>query len=81
MMEPSYQCPDYEAGVLAFVKATWTIGGQDTVEEYMACELSPLSVSFDLGVILERETPVSKLMVPLPEFPISRCPDETNDGF
>jgi hypothetical protein len=77
--EPSYQCP--EAGDLAFVKATRTIGGRDAIEEYTACELLPLSASFYLGVILEGETPVSKLMVPLPNFPVARRPDETNDGF
>jgi hypothetical protein len=37
----------------------------------MACELFPLSVSFDLDEILEGETPVLKLTVPLPEFSIT----------
>jgi hypothetical protein len=81
VMEPSYQCPNSEVGDLAFVKATHTIGGRDAILEYMACELFPLTASFDLVVILEGETPMSKLMVPLPEFPIARHPDKTNDGF
>jgi hypothetical protein len=72
--EPSYQCPDNEAGDLAFVKATRTIGGRDAIEEYTACELLPLSASFYLGVILEGETPVSKLMVPLPTFLLPGAP-------
>jgi hypothetical protein len=32
-MEPSFECSDDEAGDMAFIKATRTIGGQDTVEE------------------------------------------------
>jgi hypothetical protein len=51
--EPSYQCPDDEAGDMAFIKATRAIGGRDAVEEYMTCELFPLSVSFDLIEISE----------------------------
>jgi hypothetical protein len=66
---------------VAFVKATHTIGGRDAVEEYMACGLSPLSANFNLGEIAEGETPVSKLLVPLPEFPVARHPEDTNDGF
>jgi hypothetical protein len=53
--KPSYQCPNNEAGDVAFVKATYVIGGRDTGEEYMACELFPMSASFDLGEISEGE--------------------------
>jgi hypothetical protein len=81
VMEPSFQCPDDKAGEVAFIKATSAIGGQDAVEEYMACGHFPLSVSFSLGEIAEGETPVSKLAVPLAEFPVARHPEETNDDF
>jgi hypothetical protein len=80
-MEPSYQCPDDEAGDVAFIKATHVIGGRNVVEEFMACELLPLSASFNLGEISEGETPVSRLIVCLPNFPVARHPDEMIDGF
>jgi hypothetical protein len=63
--DPSFNCPDDEAYDVAFVKATRAIGGRDAVEEYMAYVLFPLS----------------KLVVPLLEFPVARRLEETNDGF
>jgi hypothetical protein len=47
----------------------------------MACRLFPLLASFSLGEIEDTETPVSKITLPLPEFPIARLPEETNDYF
>jgi hypothetical protein len=38
-------------------------------------------VSFGLGQIVDGETPVLKLAVPMPEFPVARLPEETSDGF
>jgi hypothetical protein len=81
VMEPPFECPDDEAGDVAFIKATHTIGGWDAVVEYMACGLFPLSVSFDLGEIAYGETPVSKLTVPMPDFPVAKLLEMTNDGF
>jgi hypothetical protein len=81
VMKSSFECPNDEAGDAAFVKVTHTIDGQDAVEEYVSCRLFPSSVSFDLGEIADGETPVSKLTVPMLEFPIARCAEETNDGF
>jgi hypothetical protein len=66
---------------VAFVKATHSIGGQDVAEEYLACRIFPLSVSFSLGEIVDGETLVSKLIVPLPESPVARLLEEMNDGF
>jgi hypothetical protein len=60
------------AGDMAFVKATCSIGGQDVIEEYMACGLFPLSASFDLGEIADSEMPMSKLALPSPNFPVAR---------
>jgi hypothetical protein len=79
--ESSFQCPDDEAGDVSFIKATCAIGGRDAVEEYMACGVFPLLVSFHLGEIAEGETLELKLAVPLLEFPIARRPKETNDSF
>jgi hypothetical protein len=81
LTEPPFECPDGEAGDVAFVKDTCTIGSRDTMEEYMACRLFPLSVSFNLGEIADGETSVLKLAIPMPEFPVARRPEETNDGF
>jgi hypothetical protein len=66
---------------VVFVKATCTIGGWNVVDEYMSCTLFPLSANFNLGEIAKGETLVSKLSVPLSEFPVARHPEETNDGF
>jgi hypothetical protein len=81
MMEPSFKCPDDDAGDVALIKAARTSGGRDTVEKYMACGIFPLSASFNLGEIADRETLVSKLAVPLQEFPVARCLKEANHGF
>jgi hypothetical protein len=79
--EPLFECVDDDAGDVAFVKATRSIGGRDAIEEYMACRLFPLVASFGLGEIADGETPVSKILLPLSEFPVARLPDETNDHF
>jgi hypothetical protein len=79
--EPSFMCPNDEASDMAINKATHTIGGQDVVEEYMACGLFPLSTGFNLGEIADGKTPLSKLVIPLPEFPIARHQEEMNDGL
>jgi hypothetical protein len=47
----------------------------------MACGIYPLLANFGLGEILDGETPVSKLCLPLPEFPVVRLPNKTNDYF
>jgi hypothetical protein len=77
----SFQCPDDEAGDVAFVKATRMVGGRDAIEEYMAYGLFPLSVTFNLGEIAKGETLVSKLSTPFLEFPVATHPEEMNDGF
>jgi hypothetical protein len=52
MTDPPFDCPD-EVSDAAFVMATRTIRGWDTVEEYVACGLLPLSVSFDVGEVVD----------------------------
>jgi hypothetical protein len=81
MMEPMFQCPNNDASDVAFVRVMHTISSRDTVEEYMACGLFPLSANFDLGEVVEGETLMSKLVVPMPTFPLARLPNETNDSF
>jgi hypothetical protein len=80
-MEFPFECAKNDAGDVAFTKATHCIGGWDTVEEYMAYGLFPLSASFSLGEVEDKETLVSKVNVHMPEFPVARLLDEMNDCF
>jgi hypothetical protein len=79
--EPSFECADDDAGDVAFIMTTRSIGIRDAVEEYMAYGLFPLLASFGLGEIEDGEMPVSKINWPMTEFPIARLSDETNDHF
>jgi hypothetical protein len=49
---PSKCTDDDDAGDVAFVRATSSIGGRDAVEEYLAYGLFPLSV----GLALEKSS-------------------------
>jgi hypothetical protein len=81
LTEPSFECGDDDFGDLAFVRAMGLIGGQDVVEEYMACKMFPLSASFNFIEIVDQETPVSKVTMPLLEFPLAKLQGESNDHF
>jgi hypothetical protein len=76
--DPPFDCPGSDA---TFVKATHTVGGLDVVEEYMACGLFPLLVSFKLCEVVNGETPVSKLSGAMMDFLVARLSGETNDCF
>jgi hypothetical protein len=58
-----------------FVWASRNIGGRDTMEEFVSCGVWPLAtdVSFEHGKV--GLTPISKLKVPLPRFPLSHKDD------
>jgi hypothetical protein len=45
-VEPSVDCLDTNVNDVAFVRATDMIRGHDTVEEFLACGMYLLSVSF-----------------------------------
>jgi hypothetical protein len=47
----------------------------------MACRRFPLSDGFGLGEIEYGETSVSKITLPLREFPVARFLEEMNDRF
>jgi hypothetical protein len=79
--EPSFNCPDDDAGDIAFVRATSSIGGRDAIEEYLACGMLPLSVNFGFGEIADGETPISKVVVPLRDLPFARVAGESNKCF
>jgi hypothetical protein len=64
-MEVTFECGPGDANVAAFTKATSIIGGRDAVEEFLACELWPLTEKF--GFMVEtKETLLSKVVVPMP---------------
>jgi hypothetical protein len=59
--EPLFDCADDDCGDAAFVRNTSLIGGQDTIEEYLACRMFLLLASFGFGEIADGETPISKI--------------------
>jgi hypothetical protein len=77
--EPSFECGDNDLGDVAFVYVTGLIGGRDTIKEYLACRMFPLLANFGFAEILDGETLVSKMVVPLPGFPLTRFEGESND--
>jgi hypothetical protein len=80
-MDPLFECVDNDAGDVAFVRATSSIGGWDIVDKYLACGLFPLSAGFGFGEITDSETTVSKVTLSLPEFPLAKLQGESNDHF
>jgi hypothetical protein len=79
--EPSFECANGDSSDAAFVHDVSLIGGRDAVEEYLACRMFPLLANFGFAEIMDGETPVSKVVVPLPEFPLARFEGESNDCF
>jgi hypothetical protein len=80
-IELPFECAEDDVGDVAFIKATCSVGGWDTIEEYMACGLFSLSTSYGFEEIEDRGTPVSKINLPMSEFPSARLPGEMNDHF
>jgi hypothetical protein len=80
VMDPPFDCSDEDSDA-AFVKAPCTIGGRDAVEEYVACRLLPPSASFDVGEVVDGGTPMSKLLVPMFDFPFAGLSIEKNGQF
>jgi hypothetical protein len=70
VVEPYVECPDDDPNNVAFVPATATIGGQDVVEEFVACKMCPLASSFGFKDVTIATTVVSKVQTPLPVFPM-----------
>jgi hypothetical protein len=71
-VKPLVRCPNTDSGDGVFVRATTTIGGRDVVEEFFALGLYHMSAGFHFGEVSDGENAVSKVMVPLPEFPVTR---------
>jgi hypothetical protein len=79
--DPPFDCADDDSSDAAFVHATSLIDGRGTVEQYLACGMFPLSASFGFGEIVEGETSVSKITLPLPEFPLTKVEGECDAHF
>jgi hypothetical protein len=67
-MKPSVQDYVQDLSDNAFIWACKNIGGQDVVEEFVSCGVWPLSTGVDFEQVKVHLTPVSLLMVLLPNF-------------
>jgi len=65
---PPHGCAEDDRNDAVFVTATKTIGGRDAVEEYLTCDVQPLSQGWELGEAPLALTLKSKVEVPLPKF-------------
>jgi hypothetical protein len=77
----AHNCLEDDPNDWAFVHATTTIGGRNTVEEFMASGMWPLSIDSDLGKVVEAEVLLSKIVVPLPKFVVAKPDDEGDEQF
>jgi hypothetical protein len=80
-MKPSFECADDDSGDVAFVHAMGLIGGRDAVEEYLAYRMFPLLAGFSFTGTAEGEMPVLKVILPLPEFLVTKFKGESYDHF
>jgi hypothetical protein len=80
-MEPPVDCPDTNAGDVAFVKVTDAIRGRDAIEEFLECGLYSLPANFSLRKVGDGVTLVLKLGVPLPMFNAVHFDDEDDTNF
>jgi hypothetical protein len=69
-VELEVECPDNDPNNVAFVRVTATIGGRDTVEEYVACKMYPLAVGFGFESVPLGMSSMSKVETPLPLFAV-----------
>jgi hypothetical protein len=61
----------------AFVHATASIGGRDTVEKFMACKIYPLASGVGFRGVTIGTTPMSKVPTPLPILPVEAVSEES----
>jgi hypothetical protein len=77
-VEPEVECPNDNASDATFIRVTVTIGGWDTVEEFVACKMYSLASSFGFSGVTIGTTPMLKVQMPFPLFPIEMV--STEDG-
>jgi hypothetical protein len=81
VMEPPIACPDTDANDVAFVGATSMIRGRNTVEEFLAYGMHPVSANFGFKEIVDGGTPMSKLVVPFLDFHTTRAEGRATPNF
>jgi hypothetical protein len=64
LTDAPFECDPEDVNVAAFAEATSIIGACDTMEEFLACGMWPLSEKFGFEVET-REMPLTKVMVPM----------------
>jgi hypothetical protein len=75
-----FECSLEDVDVAAFIKATSIIGGCDAVEEFLACDIWPLSDSCGFEVET-KETPLSRFVVRMLKVTPSIGEKETKSAF
>jgi hypothetical protein len=70
IVELKVDCSDNDINDNAFIRPITMIGGHDVVEEFLACEMYPLSASFGFRNVVAGVTVVSRVETPLPIFPM-----------
>jgi hypothetical protein len=78
-MEPKEECSNNDPNDAAFIWATATIRGRDTIEEHFACKMYPLTASFGFKVTTFGMTPMSKVETALPLFAVGAIATEHVD--
>jgi hypothetical protein len=75
LTELAVNCPDSavddsDVNDETFTRVSRTIGGRHVVEEFSAYGIYPLSTNFGFGEITEGLTPMSKVLVSLPNISV-----------
>jgi hypothetical protein len=76
-VEPEVECPNDDG----FIWATTTTGGEDAVEEYVACKMYPLAAGFGFKSVPIGMTHVSKIETCLSLFAVGTIAAEHTDHF
>jgi hypothetical protein len=76
-----FNCADDDSRDTTFIPATKFIGARDTVDEFLACGVYPLSASVGFNKVVVGVTPVTKFKMPMPEFLAARKDDEDDVKF
>jgi hypothetical protein len=79
--KPSIQNSGEDLSDDAFISASRNIEGRDDVEEFVSCGVWPLATIVNFEHVKVDLTPVWKLKVPVPRFPLYREDEEDDTHF
>jgi hypothetical protein len=65
----------------AFIWASRNVGGRDAMEVFVSCNVWPLPTSVSFEHVKVDSTPISKLKIPLPRFPLCHEDEEDDAHF